>query len=153
MAIKYLDGGRITGLSTDAKPTDIPTGSSFIETDSGRKLVYNGTRWFQQPFESINEALGNSNGVTQRQHFVEWFTGRSLNTERWTYAGITGSPTSAMADSANGGYQITGTAHNDAAQITFNGKDEFTNYSVFIAVAKKSQSAADSYPRREIGSL
>ena len=143
MALKYLDGGRITGLSTDVKPTDIPTGSSFVETDSGAKLVYNGTTWIYDTFDSINDALGKSGGVTQRQHFVEWFSGAVLNTDRWTYATITGSPTSAMGDSVNGGYQITGTANNDASQITLNGRTQFSNSSVFIMVAKKDQSAAN----------
>ena len=142
MAIKYLDGGRITGLSTDAKPTNIPTGSSFVETDSGATLVYNGTAWIQEQFDSINSAFGKSGGVIQRQHFVEWFSGKTIDTDRWTYTQVTGSPTSAMADSINGGYQITGVANNNAAQLTFNGQRQYTNSSVFIAVAKKDQSAA-----------
>ena len=153
MAIKYLDGGRITGLSTDAKPDrdtsdatqpalTVQAGSVFIETDTGAKYVHNGTAWIQQTFDSINSALGKSGGVTQRQWFQEWFTGKSLNTDIWTFTQVTGSPTSAMADSINGGYQITGVANNNAAQITFNGTNQFTNSSVFIAVAKKDQSAA-----------
>ena len=33
MAIKYLAGNRITGLSGDTKPTNVPTDSEFTETD------------------------------------------------------------------------------------------------------------------------
>lgn len=36
------------GLSTDVKPTDVPIGSRFVETDTG--LVFetaDGTNWFQ----------------------------------------------------------------------------------------------------------
>ena len=78
-----------------------------------------------------------------RLRFVENFSGDTLNTtSKWGYVQVTGSPTSAMADSINGGYQITGVANNNAAQITLNGINQFTNSSVFIAVAKKDQSAA-----------
>ena len=105
MVIKYLDGGRITGLSTDAKPTNIPTGSSFIETDTGSKYVHNGTAWIQEQFDSINSAFGKSGGVTQRQHFVEWFTGKSLNTDRWGKGGD-GNETIEMYDGIDGGVLI-----------------------------------------------
>ena len=92
MAIEFLAGGIITGLSTDAKPDrdtsdttnpalTVQVGSVFYETDTGSKFVNNGTAWVQQTFDSINEALGNGGGVSQRQHMVEWFTGHSLNTE------------------------------------------------------------------------
>ena len=156
MAIVYLDGGRITGLEselpapTTTDTTDpiagysfkVPAGSIFIATDTGARFVHNGTAWIQQTFDSINSAFGKSDGVTQRQHMVEWFTGKSLNTNIWTFTQVTGSPTSAMADSINGGYQITGVANNNAGQITFNGNNQFSNSSVFIAVAKKDQSAS-----------
>ena len=34
MAIKYLDGGRIRGLSSDTKPTNVPVGTLFDETNT-----------------------------------------------------------------------------------------------------------------------
>ena len=94
MGIEYLDGGRITGLSTDAKPDrdtsdttspalTIQAGSVFIETDTGARYVHNGTAWIQQSFDSLNSAFGRSGGVAQRQHFVEWFNGHSLNDNIW----------------------------------------------------------------------
>jgi hypothetical protein len=94
MAIVYLDGGRITGLSTDAKPDrdtsdasqpalTVQAGSVFIETDTGNKYIHNGTAWIQEPFDSRNDALGCSGGRIQFDHVVEWFTGKSLNTDRW----------------------------------------------------------------------
>ena len=45
MAIGYLAANIITGLRTDTKPTNVPTNSIFLETDTGRWLVYNGTAW------------------------------------------------------------------------------------------------------------
>ena len=58
MAIEYLDGERIIGLSTDTKPTDVASGSTFIETDTGNIEFFNGTCWFTKPFESINASFG-----------------------------------------------------------------------------------------------
>ena len=34
MAITYLSGQRLQGLSSDTKPTDLPLGSQFEETDT-----------------------------------------------------------------------------------------------------------------------
>ena len=101
MAIKYLAGGRITGLSTDAKPNrdssspyalTVQAGSVFIETDTGAKYIHNGTAWIQEPFDSITSALGNNGGVTKRQWFQEWFTGKSLNTDIWTATNFNSAP-------------------------------------------------------------
>ena len=68
MAIKYLDGGRITGLSTDAKPDrdtsdstspalTVQAGSVFIETDTGSKYVHNGTAWIPLNFEDVTPSI------------------------------------------------------------------------------------------------
>ena len=123
MAIKYLDGGRITGLSTDAKPdrstsdttepisgwnVSIQAGSVFIETDTGSKYVHNGTAWIQQSFDSINESLGYGNGVPQRKHFVEWFTGSSIDSNRWGFGGSSGGTANSvtMNDAIDGGVEL-----------------------------------------------
>jgi len=50
MAVKiYYDldkGTRLCiGLSTDTKPTDVPPGSIFYESDSGIRLIYDGLSW------------------------------------------------------------------------------------------------------------
>lgn len=34
-----------TGLVGDGKPTDIPAGSRFLETDTGVKYIYDGSSW------------------------------------------------------------------------------------------------------------
>lgn len=41
MAIKYLAGSTIEGLSTDTKPTTVPAGYQFIETDTGKIFLKN----------------------------------------------------------------------------------------------------------------
>ena len=161
MAIKYLDGDRITGLSTDAKPDrdtsdatipalTVEAGSVFIETDTGSKYVHNGTAWIQQPFDSITSALGRNDGVIQRQWFQEWFTGKSLNTDIWGMWNESGSGSFAMSDSVDGGFSIT-TSAGGRSGIDFSGSaalnpdgnaprlTQFShNSSTIIAVVKKT---------------
>ena len=45
MAIKYLAGNRLTGLSTDTKPTTVATNSVFTETDTKKDYIFNGSAW------------------------------------------------------------------------------------------------------------
>jgi len=152
MAIKYLDGGRITGLSTDQKPDrgisgngtanpalTVEAGSVFIETDTGNKYVHNGTAWIQEPFDSISAALGHSGGVIGKQHLVEWFTGRSLNTNRWTATNFNSAPTFQMGDSVNGGFEIVSAAtNNTGGVIDFNDILQYNqNGSTIIFVGKR----------------
>lgn len=138
MAIRYLDGGRITGLSTDAKPDrdtsdttspalTIQAGTVFIETDTGARYVHNGTAWIQQSFDSLNSAFGKSGGVTQRQHFIDWCSGKQRNSDYWGYrvqnnAGNTAAGTITYPSIINGGMQIQGGDDaNDVHLIAFCG--------------------------------
>ena len=152
MALKYLDGGRITGLSTDAKPDrdtsdttspalTVQAGSVFIETDTGSKYVHNGTAWIQQTFDSINSALGKSGGVTKRQWFQEWFTGKSLNTDIWNITSGSGETPdkNQMNDSIDGGYYLAAQANAGAfSQLDFNGNKQFGGSCTMISVQKLS---------------
>jgi hypothetical protein len=133
MAIEYLDGGRIIGLSTDTKPTNVPSGSTFIETDTGNIQFFNGTLWFVKPFESINASFGRNLGYNPRQHMIEWFSGHSLNTDRWTST-TDGTTTSAMDDSINGGYKMTATGDSQNF-LSFNNIREFNNSCTMIFIA------------------
>ena len=45
MTIKYLDSRRISGLSTDTKPTNVETNTIFIETDTDVRRWFDGTGW------------------------------------------------------------------------------------------------------------
>ena len=37
------------GLSTDTKPSGIPAGSTFLESDTRRLFVYDGSAWSAKP--------------------------------------------------------------------------------------------------------
>lgn len=45
MTIAYLAANKITGTSSDTKPTTVPTNSIFIETDTRIRYLFNGTTW------------------------------------------------------------------------------------------------------------
>ena len=121
MAIEYLDGERIIGLSTDTKPTDVASGSTFIETDTGNIEFFNGTCWFTKPFESINASFGRNLGATANQHMIEWFCGKSLNTDRWNLEAVAGSIDAAtgMYDGVDYGFYIKNSSNSDHTQIDF----------------------------------
>jgi len=128
MAIEYPDGGRIIGLSTDTKPTDADSGSTFIETDTGNIQFFNGTCWFTKPFESINDSFGRSLGYTQKQHFVEWFSGHSLDDHVWNTGNSNAGYTIEMDNSVNGGLKmINNASHTHAAKLDFNLKRQFSS--------------------------
>ncbi len=56
MAVLFLGGGRITGLSSDLKPTtDIPSGSTFEETNTGRLFRFDGTSWVSVTEANVND--------------------------------------------------------------------------------------------------
>lgn len=49
MAIKYLGSNRIEGLTTDIKPTSVPTGSRFYETDANYgEWFFDGISWIER---------------------------------------------------------------------------------------------------------
>jgi hypothetical protein len=45
MTIQYLGGRRISGLSSDTKPTNVQTGSRFEETDTRNILIKDDVGW------------------------------------------------------------------------------------------------------------
>lgn len=60
MALKYMIGGVIRGLSTDTKPTTIPANTLFFETDTGKTLYWNSniSEWIEQTDEKRWQVLG-----------------------------------------------------------------------------------------------
>lgn len=48
MAIIYLAGNRIEGLSSDTKPTSVVTGSIFYETDTKDEFSWSGSAWVKR---------------------------------------------------------------------------------------------------------
>ena len=49
MTITFLAGNNIQGLSTDTKPTNVPTDSVFLETDTGDRFIFNGATYDKLP--------------------------------------------------------------------------------------------------------
>lgn len=45
MSITYTPGGKLSGLSSDSKPTNVPTGVTFFETDTNVTYRWSGTAW------------------------------------------------------------------------------------------------------------
>ena len=45
LTITYQDSKRISGLSTDTKPTNVPSGNTFVYTDNGKRKWYDGSSW------------------------------------------------------------------------------------------------------------
>lgn len=43
MTLVYHSGNVITGLSSDTKPTNVPTNSIFIETDTQSQFLFDGS--------------------------------------------------------------------------------------------------------------
>ena len=80
--------------------------------------------------------------MAYKQHFIEWFSGKSLPSY-WSQENTAGTGTFAMVDAVDEGFSITttsGTSNRNA--ITFNQVDQFAHDgSVFIAVARRVTSA------------
>jgi hypothetical protein len=47
MAIVWISGTKMTGLSGDTKPTNVPVNTEFFETDTGLFYNFNGSTWDQ----------------------------------------------------------------------------------------------------------
>ncbi len=52
--IKTSNSEKYIGLSTDTKPTGVPPGSAFLESDTGKKFTcYDGTNWAQDSMSAM----------------------------------------------------------------------------------------------------
>ena len=45
MTIKYLDSRRVSGLSSDTKPTNVESETIFVETNTANRYWFDGTTW------------------------------------------------------------------------------------------------------------
>lgn len=60
MALVYTPY-QITGISTDTKPTNVPTGITFFETDTNIRHFWTGTAWLAPPIaQNANVVSGNN---------------------------------------------------------------------------------------------
>jgi len=65
MAIKYFAGNRLTGVSGDTKPTTLPTGTTFLETNTDDLYFWDGDSWNIVAGDSIAQTLSNKTMGTQ----------------------------------------------------------------------------------------
>ncbi len=88
--------------------------------------------------KSIYDQL-NASGTIAKQRVVETFTGDALDTDRWNTTNVNGSNTFAMADSVDGGFQLTTAgADSNSGTINFNNIRHFSaTGAVMISVWKK----------------
>ena len=59
MAIKYYAGNRLTGVSGDTKPTTLPTGATFLETNTDDLYMWDGDSWNIVASNAGTETLSN----------------------------------------------------------------------------------------------
>ena len=59
MTIKYYAGNRLTGVSGDTKPTTLPTGSTFLETNTDDLYICDGDSWNIVASNTGTEILAN----------------------------------------------------------------------------------------------
>jgi len=59
MSIKYYAGNRLTGVSGDTKPTTLPTGSTFLETNTDDLYLWDGDSWNIVAGNSIAQTFSN----------------------------------------------------------------------------------------------
>ncbi len=92
---------------------------------------------FDSMYESFNPLT-----TVNKQHFVEWFSGKQLPSY-WTLTAGSG----AMEDSVDGGYKITSPASQFAhAGITFNLKRQYSpTASVIIGVIRREDTDTEMY--------
>ena len=73
-----------------------------------------------------------------KSHFVEWFSGKSYDSKRWTLISSGTAPTVAMQDSVDGGLLMTNTGAGGGGSICFNGIKQYTNPCSCIMVIKNT---------------
>jgi len=81
----------------------------------------------------------------QKQHFVEWFSGDSLDSI-WTFTDHAGTGSGAMNDAVDGGYRITtGATTDNNSSINFNDINQYShNASVFEVVIRRNTTFTQS---------
>jgi hypothetical protein len=58
MTVQQYAGNKLTGLSTDTKPTTVPDGATFLETDTGQDYVKTSGTWVSVDVEKIRVTAG-----------------------------------------------------------------------------------------------
>lgn len=80
----------LSGTSSDEKPTDVKSGSTFKEIDTGKNYIFDGTAWVLQPGAGgggggvmvINIAFGEGDSITADKSIQEiceaYFNGTTI---------------------------------------------------------------------------
>ena len=133
MTINYLDSKRLQGLSTDTRPTNVQTNSTFEETDTAVRYWYDGSTWKTKSFFTDTFSNGSNwtviNGVT--------FNG--------SVATLTANPANATVE--KGAYRDLGNIFNKPWTLDFSHtRTAFTMYtgyypcSMFIGISNTNRS-------------
>jgi hypothetical protein len=96
-------------------------------------------------FGSMREALAPLTS-SFNQHFVDWFSGTALDTNRWILANFQGVGSLAMVDAINEGFGLSSGGNNtDQSSISFGtAVGQYSNSdSVMLAVARKVNASSD----------
>ena len=136
MTIQYLDSQRLTGVASDTKPTTLSDHSIFIETDTGKRFIFDGGRWKRTSvFDSLNESF-----THDKQRFVEYFSGKQ-HPSYWTLTQIVATCTATISNSVDGGmlFQTDSGSGSPSACLTFNNKRQYNPSGFrFISICQKN---------------
>tara|TARA_Y100001949_G_scaffold169482_1_gene169463 strand:- start:669 stop:1463 length:795 start_codon:yes stop_codon:yes gene_type:complete len=148
MAITYKGGNRLVGLSSDAKPVDLDSGSTFIETDTGKESTLQYGSWIEinrPSVTSVAELLDDYSQIRPKR-FWYWFSGSDLTSDYlWTLTNKTSANASEqrMSDSLDGGY-IFEAVNGHQSTLTFNNFRQYDhNGSGFIGVCKRKNDSGN----------
>jgi hypothetical protein len=83
--------------------------------------------------------------IANKQHFVEWFSGKTINTDRWTSQDVTGSGSIGMVDAVDGGaYVASASGVNEHQTMNFDGICQYSpSASVIIGVTTSHPDGMD----------
>jgi len=109
MAIKRYAGDKLSGLSTDTKPTEVLGGATFFETDTQKVFIYDGSSWTEIDYSDAAHTHPASDIVSGT--FVDARIAESNVTQHEAALTITESQISDL-----GNYSLVGHTH-DAADI------------------------------------
>jgi hypothetical protein len=103
--VNYLDSRRISGLSSDTKPTNVETNSIFVETDTALRYWFNGNYW-----NLPSDKLGIFTGTTAANVYTDNYELYTISSNTWDSSNTltTGRSRMSGAGDPNNAYVIAG---------------------------------------------
>ena len=95
MTIEYLSSKRIQGVTGDTKPTNVPTGTEFMNTQTRVLSIFNGTTW--------DDVTGGGGGATNLDSLTDVTITSPANGQVPTYNSSTSQWENAAPPGAGGG--------------------------------------------------